>query len=128
MARILLVDDEKNVRFTLGKALKNHNHEVFDASDGNEALKILKQCRIDLVITDIIMPNREGLETIQEIRMNWPDVKVIAMSGGGRVRNAEFLKVAKKMGADVVLKKPFSMNAFTDEVRKLLDGALWQAG
>lgn len=128
MARILIVDDEKNVRFTLGKALKSHRHEVFDAADGNEALKVLKQCKIDLVVTDIIMPNREGLETIQEIRMNWPEVKIIAISGGGRVRNGEFLKVAKKIGADLVLKKPFSMNAFTDEIRKLLDGSLWQTG
>jgi DNA-binding response OmpR family regulator len=127
MARILLVDDEKNVRFTLAKALKNHHHEVFEAGDGNEALKLLQETEIDLVVTDIIMPNREGLETIQEIRMNWPDVKIVAISGGGRVRNAEFLKVARKMGADTVLKKPFSMNAFTDEVRKLLDADLWRA-
>lgn len=127
MACILIIDDEENVRFTLAKALKSQHHEIFQACDGDAGLKILDKQEIDLVITDILMPNREGLETIQTIRMNWPHVKVIAMSGGGRIRNTEFLKVAEKFGASVILKKPFSMEALRDEVSKLLDGSLWQS-
>jgi DNA-binding response OmpR family regulator len=127
MARILIVDDEENVRFTLVKALKSDNHEIHQAADGDAALKILKEQKIDLVVTDIFMPNREGLETILEIRMNWPDIKIVAMSGGGRIRNTEFLEIAKKFGADLILKKPFSMSEFKYEVEKILDRSLWQS-
>lgn len=128
MARILIVDDEENVRFTLAKTLKGHHHEVYEASDGDRALELLNEQDIDLVVTDILMPNREGLETIQEIRMNWPDVKIIAMSGGGRIRNTEFLNVAQKFGADLIMKKPFSMSEFNDQVGKVLDRVPGQAG
>jgi DNA-binding NtrC family response regulator len=126
MARILIVDDEEDVRFTLADTLKSRRHEVYEAADGDRALKILSEQDIDLVVTDILMPNREGLETIQEIRMNWPDVKIIAMSGGGRIRNTEFLKVAKKLGADFIIKKPFSMSEFRNQVDRMLDASLWQ--
>ena len=122
MARILIVDDEENVRFTLVKALKSLNHEIYQAADGNAALAILAEQEIDLIVTDIFMPNREGLETIIEIRMNWPEVKLVAMSGGGRIRNTEFLDIAKKFGADLVLKKPFSMMEFRNEIGRLLNG------
>lgn len=127
MARILIIDDEDNVRFTLVKALKNLNHEIYQAADGNAALAILAEQEIDLIVTDIFMPNREGLETILEIRMNWPHVKLVAMSGGGRIRNTEFLEIAEKFGADLVLKKPFSMMEFRSEIGKLLDQSLWQS-
>lgn len=127
MARILIVDDEENVRFTLVKALKSLGHEIYQAPDGNAALAIMTEQEIDLIVTDIFMPNREGLETIIEIRMNWPQVKLVAMSGGGRIRNTEFLEIAEKFGADLVLKKPFSMMEFRSEIGKLLDQSLRQS-
>jgi CheY-like chemotaxis protein len=127
MARILIVDDEDDVRFTLVKALKSLNHEIYQATDGNAALALLAEQSIDLIVTDIFMPNREGLETILEIRMNWPDVKLVAISGGGRIRNTEFLEIAEKFGADLVLKKPFSMAEFRSGIGKLLDRSLWQS-
>jgi DNA-binding response OmpR family regulator len=127
MARILIVDDEESIRYTLTKTLKSQGHEIYQASDGDTALKVLSEQEIELVVTDILMPNREGLETIREIRMNWPEIKIVAMSGGGRIRNTEFLKVAQKFGADVILKKPFSMSEFKFEVSKILDQSLWQA-
>lgn len=127
MAQILIVDDEANVRLGLVQALKEQRHKVLDAPDGNKALSALAKQPIDLVIIDIIMPNREGLETIQEIRTNWPDIKIIAISGGGRMRNTEFLKVAEKLGADSVLKKPFSMAELRSAVGDVLDRELWRA-
>ena len=128
MAQILIVDDEPNVRLGLVQALQAQHHKVFDAPDGDKALRALAREPIDLVIIDIIMPHREGLETIQEIRMNWPDVKIIAISGGGRMRNTEFLTVAEKLGADAVLKKPFSMAELGSAVGDVLDRELWRAG
>lgn len=128
MAQILIVDDEANVRLGLVQALQAQHHKVFDAPDGDKALSALAKESIDLVIIDIIMPHREGLETIQEIRKNWPDVKIIAISGGGRMRNTEFLMVAEKLGADAALKKPFSMAELGGAVGDVLDRELWRAG
>lgn len=126
MARILIIDDEESVRFTLTKALKAAHHEIHQASDGNKALEILTEQEIDLVVTDILMPNREGLETIGAIRMNWPTVKIIAISGGGRIRSLEFLKVAERFGANETLRKPFSMSELRHTVSTVLDRAIWQ--
>ena len=128
MAKILIVDDEANVRLALVQTLRNQRHEVIDAADGNQALTILAERQIDLVVIDIVMPNREGLETIQEIRMNWPDVKIIAISGGGRMRNSQFLEIAGKLGAHLMLKKPFSMAELKNGVSDVLDQELWRSG
>jgi DNA-binding NtrC family response regulator len=126
MARILIVEDEENIRKMLSQVLENLDHEINTASDGNKAVAFLNENEIDLVITDIVMPNREGLETIQEIRANWPDVKIIAMSGGGRVGNMNYLDMAKKMGAAAVLKKPFSMSQLRSTISEILDRSMWR--
>lgn len=126
MARILIVDDEESIRIVLARTLQGGRHEVYQASDGNAALKLLAKQTIDLVITDILMPNREGLETIRELRANWPDAKIIAMSGGGRIRSMEFLRVAEGFGASAILKKPFSMTELQHAVSTVLDQSLWQ--
>lgn len=121
MARILIVDDEDNIRFTLVKTLQAEGHETFEASDGEFAQDILDKHDVDLVITDILMPNREGLETIKMLRESRPEIRIIAMSGGGRLHNTNFLKAAKQFGADLVLKKPFSMADLRNEVAEILD-------
>jgi len=121
MSRILIVDDEENIRFVLAQALRKEGYDVFEAGDGDEALKMLEGQAVDLVVTDLLMPNREGLETIMEIQMNWPQTKIIAMSGGGRVKNTDFLSVAHKLGAKAVMKKPFSMAKFRDTVARVIN-------
>lgn len=108
MPNILLVDDDEQLRAMLKIVLTRAGHEVREARDGNEALKIQSRHPADLMITDLIMPDREGLDTIREVRRNNAGIKIIAMSGGGRVNAQDYLVLAKKLGADYSLAKPFS--------------------
>ncbi|MBI4457603.1 response regulator transcription factor [Candidatus Uhrbacteria bacterium] len=108
MARILIIDDEELVRFTLREILVAAGHEVIEASNGNEGVGLQRARPCDIVITDIIMPEKEGLETIVELKGEYPDLKIIAISGGGRTRSLDFLKMAGEFGADHVVIKPFA--------------------
>ncbi len=108
MARILLIDDEETFRVTLAKILQREQHQVTTAANGVEAMKQVMSSEFDLVITDLVMPEKEGLETILEIRKILPELKIIAMSGGGRGSAYDYLKIASKMGADRTLAKPFT--------------------
>ncbi|MCW5729460.1 MAG: response regulator [Alphaproteobacteria bacterium] len=109
--RILVVDDDDLVRMTMEAALAQAGHEVTPASDGNDALRLFQAGRYDLVITDIIMPGREGIETILELRRLSASVPIIAISGGGRTHNLDFLSAAKALGANHALAKPFTPDA-----------------
>ena len=105
---VLFVDDEQPIRDLFGRALIAAGIECDGAADGNKALAKLDQRQYDAVVIDIIMPDREGVETIVEVRKRWPQSFIIAMSGGGRVGAADFLKLAKMVGADCTLTKPFT--------------------
>lgn len=106
MAHILLIEDEQMLRRTLRSMLERAGHSVAEAEDGNEGLAQFKVARPDLVLTDIIMPNREGVETITEIRRQAPDLPIIAMSGGGSRGGELFLTLAEGLGASATLSKP----------------------
>ena len=121
MTKILVVDDELTIRSLFEEVLKDANHSVKSASNGKEALAILKKETFDLLITDIIMPELDGLELIREIRKTSPDIKIIAMSGGGRLSASKYLPVAGKIGAHKVLKKPVSIDDLVDCVNSLLN-------
>jgi CheY-like chemotaxis protein len=108
MARILVIDDEELIRETIRMKLEQSGHEVIEAGNGVEGLLALEQHAVDLVVTDIIMPEQEGIETIRRIRDRDPNVGIIAISGGGRTRNFGFLEFAKKLGANCALSKPFT--------------------
>ena len=120
MARILIVDDEELVRLTLRQALEKERHELVDATNGEEALRLLRRRAVDLVITDIIMPEKEGIETIREIRQDYPETKIIAISGGGRMGNVDFLRMSQLLGADAILPKPFGPEELLKLVRRIL--------
>jgi CheY-like chemotaxis protein len=122
MARLLIIDDEKLARMTLRKILERAGHEVVEATNGAEGIAMYRAQRSDLVITDIIMPDKEGVETIIELKRDFPDLPLIAMSGGGRTRNLDFLKLAKQYGAARVLAKPFSQNDILEAVSATLAG------
>jgi DNA-binding response OmpR family regulator len=122
MARILVIDDDELVRATVKAALEFADHEVVTANDGQAGVDTFKEGTFDLVVTDIIMPEKEGIETIIELRQHKPDVKVIAISGGGRTSNQIFLDVAKKFGAVDVLGKPFTPKQLLASVEKALAG------
>ncbi len=118
MAAVLIVDDQDMVRRTLRSALESEGFVVSEAADGEQALQVYSRAPTDVVVIDIVMPNKEGIETIFELRRSSSAVKIIAMSGRD---TAEFLEMAKKLGADHVLRKPFGMRVLADLVRRCLE-------
>ena len=104
---IAIIDDDDLVRGMMANALRKKGLTVHEAGDGNEGLQVVLHNDIDLVITDMLMPDKEGVETIIELRQIRPKIKIIAMSGGGKKQDMTFLKMAKQVGADTVLQKPF---------------------
>jgi CheY-like chemotaxis protein len=105
--KALVIDDDQLVRYTLSKILHRNGYEVVTASDGMRAMAVFREERPDVVITDIIMPEQEGIETILKIRRERPEVKIIAISGGARNRNVDYLRMAETFGANAVISKPF---------------------
>ena len=111
---VLLVDDERAILELFAGALTGAGLDCSVAANGDQALAQLKQRRFDAVVIDIIMPKREGIETIMEMRKLWPETFIIAMSGGGRIGPEDFLKLALMVGADRTLKKPISPTQLID--------------
>ena len=111
---ILVVDDNADMRLSLQRLLEQLGHCVAVAADGNQALEVQRRCNARVLITDIFMPGKEGIETIQVFRREWPATKIIAMSGGGAHAKQSYLGVASTVGADATLTKPFSLEALVD--------------
>ena len=106
MARILIVDDDEMYRTTLRRLITRRGHTVEEAANGREALERVAAADFDVVVTDIVMPEKEGIETIVEMRGAGVTAGIIAISGGGRVGPDSYLSLASSLGADRVLKKP----------------------
>ena len=115
--RILVADDEPEVREFLRTALEQGGYEVVEADDGRRAMEVLLEGGVDLVLMDLVMPGQEGIETIQAIRKELPDTRIIAISGGF---GGQFLGVAKMLGADATLEKPVSPGALLAKVGEVL--------
>ena len=109
--RVLIVDDSADMRLALKALLVHLGYDVETAADGNQALAIHRAREVATVITDIFMPGKEGMETIEAFKAEWPWVRVIAMSGGGELARGSYLEVARQVGADATLQKPFSLNS-----------------
>jgi DNA-binding NtrC family response regulator len=120
MARIFLIDDDNSFREMLRKTLAHFGHTVIEARNGKEGMEMFPHANADLLITDIVMPEKEGLEILMELQKRQPPVKIIAISGGGRVSANDYLRIAKLMGAAKVLAKPFSNEALMAAVNELL--------
>ena len=120
MARILVVDDEPSMRDLVALVLELDKHDVVTARDGNTALEEIEKTEFDLVITDLVMPDREGIETIINLRKSRPGLKVIAMSGGGFGSAGDYLEIAASVGAARTLAKPFSNDQLLKTVREVL--------
>jgi DNA-binding response OmpR family regulator len=123
LARILIIDDEELLRETIAQVLDDAGFDTRAASDGEEGIAEFRKSPSDLVITDILMPTKEGIETIRELRRLSSGVKIIAMSGGGNLLKTSYLDVARQLGANVVLRKPFEMRALLDAVNNCLEAA-----
>lgn len=117
---ILVVDDEPGIRELLALMLEGAGHTVVAAEDGMQAPKLLEAHKIDVVITDLLMPERDGLEFITEVRKQHPEVKIIAMSGGGRIARDSYLRIAKNFGAHLLLEKPFNQSSVLAAVESVL--------
>ena len=120
MARILIIDDDDLFRIMLRKMLEYEGYDVVDAPDGNEGVRLYRKEPTDLVITDILMPEKEGIEIIRELRSDFSEVKIIAISGGGSVGINNYLDIAKMLGAQFTFKKPFRREEFLEAVRESL--------
>lgn len=116
MARILIIDDEDQTRRMLRQVLERAGYEVIEARDGEEGVRYFHAFAIDLVITDVLMPGKRGLDAIIELRSKVPDVKIIAISGGGYLGDLSFLEAAKQVGARSALQKPFELRELLEAV------------
>lgn len=120
MITILVVDDHKELRVMMGRALTEAGYEVVEAGDGDAALAAFRARPPALVITDIVMPEKTGIEIIATMKRERPEVKVLAISGGGRTHVMDFLSIARETGADATLEKPFRKNDLLARVTELL--------
>jgi CheY-like chemotaxis protein len=121
MTRILVIDDDSEVRSLLRRILERAGYQVAEASDGREGIKICRSEPVRLVITDIIMPEMEGMEVIMALRREFPAIRVIAISGGARIQPHGYLIMAEKLGAHRTFSKPFDRKELLSAVRELMD-------
>jgi YesN/AraC family two-component response regulator len=120
MARILIIDDEPQIRSMLKLMLERDGYEVVEAADGVAGIKVYRQNPADLIITDLIMPNKDGIGMIIDLKKEFPQVKIIAMSGGGLNKPDGYLKGAKKLGAAYTLTKPIDREEMLRVVKDIL--------
>lgn len=119
MVKVLVIDDEKDVREMARRTLESEHHTIFEAADGIDGIKAFQEHQPDVVVTDIIMPNADGLEVISRILEINPKAKIIAISGGGRIAGNTYLKYARKFGVTAVLSKPFSPEQLLSLIRDM---------
>ena len=120
MALILIIDDEPQIRSMLKLMLERDGYEVAEALDGIEGIRIYRQNPADLIITDLIMPNKDGIGVIIDLKKEFPNVKIIAMSGGGLNKPEGYLKGAKKLGAACTLTKPIDRGEMLRAIKDVL--------
>jgi len=120
MARILVIDDDVLVLDMLYESLTREGYDVLRASNGEEGLRLYRKEPVDLIITDLFMPEKEGIETIIELRQDFPDVKIIAISGGGRIGTKDYLQMAKIFGVRRTFAKPVAREQLLDAIRVLI--------
>lgn len=122
MAKVLLVDDDTLVRTSLAYALEDAGHVVVQAVNGDDGLAALARENFELVVLDILMPEREGIETIREIRKKSATLPVLAISGGDKTGWSDFLRMASALGANDTMAKPFTATEFVERVARLVGG------
>jgi len=120
MRTILIIDDEAAIRKLLSVFLKKHDFNVITAENGLKGIAAFKAKHVDLVVTDIVMPEMEGIETIGVIRKYSPDTKIIAFTGGGSLPPETYLRIAGDIGASRVFAKPLNLNLLLDSIKELL--------
>ena len=120
MALILIIDDEPQIRSMLKLMLERDGYEVAEAPDGIEGIRVFRQNPAELIITDLIMPNKDGIGLIIDLKKEFPNLKIIAMSGGGLNKPEGYLKGAKKLGAACTLTKPIDRGEMLRAIKDVL--------
>lgn len=115
-----MIDDDDEVRRTLVRMLESAGNEVHQAADGETGISVCNEVEPELVISDILMPEKEGIETIRDLKRSHPTLKIIAISGGGQSGSMDFLEMARALGADEALQKPFRRAELLDAIQRLL--------
>lgn len=121
MPNILVIDDEPQVLNMLQKMLELEGYTVLTAVDGKQGLRICETSAVDLVVTDVVMPEVEGLEVIMTLKRSSPNVKIIAISGGARIQPHDYLDMAGMLGAHRTFTKPFKRQEMLDAIKELLE-------
>jgi DNA-binding response OmpR family regulator len=131
MTRVIIIDDEEDIRIVLKEIFVREGFDVGVASDGTEGLNLVRETGADVVITDIIMPGKDGVETAYDIRMEFPNTKIIVISGGGNtgpleyepsaIATSSYLASAESIGADMTMTKPFDRKELVKAVRDLTE-------
>jgi CheY-like chemotaxis protein len=121
MPGVLIVEDDKELREMLKLSLLRRNFTVLEAENGKTAITHFKPLITDIVVTDLIMPEEDGLKVVIKLRELKPSIKIIAISGGGKVGPGSYLNLAKALGADAIYSKPFSINDLITKIEQLLD-------
>lgn len=120
--RILVIDDEPTALDVIRKILVHAGYEVLVAENGQEGVELFRQEPCDLVVTDMVMPVKDGLQTILDLRVDSPDLPIVAISGGGNISKERYLAVAGYLDKVVTVGKPFTVDALTSAVQQLLEG------
>lgn len=120
MAKILIVEDDEAFLETLRRSVEQLGHQVVVTRNGHEALNAFEEFPADLVITDLLMPDKDGFETIRELRKRYKRVRFIAISGGGRIEAARYLELAEHLGAWQTLAKPFTRDQLETAINHVL--------
>ncbi|HER62686.1 MAG TPA: response regulator [Desulfobacteraceae bacterium] len=121
--RVLIIDDDEQIRVLLQQMMQWAGFDVLVAENGKIAMQMQSEQPADLVITDLIMPEQEGLETISKLKKEYAGIKIIAISGGGRIGPEAYLPAALELGADKVFSKPFDVQEVVAAVKELLGSA-----
>lgn len=117
---VLVVDDEAELRDVVSRVLLDAGHKVVCAANGQEATRALSKQTFDLILTDVIMPEKDGMQVISESRRMRPEMRIVAMSGGGHMSREQYLKMAKALGAHAVLEKPFGTEQLVETINAVL--------
>ena len=127
MKQILVVDDEASVRLVIRDVLEADGYAVSEAADGEDAFRQIKTQPVDLIVTDLVMPNKNGIDLILELKKEYPNAPVLAISGGGGISGRfDYLKVAELVGAKNIMSKPFDIADLRLTVARMLAGTVAQ--
>jgi CheY-like chemotaxis protein len=120
MTRILVIDDDREVCVLLTRILAREGFDVVEADSGKVALARMREEPFDVVVTDIVMPDTNGIEVITALRRSYPNTKIVGISGGGQIKSSSYLEMASMIGANVTLAKPFTPNELISAVATAL--------